>query len=123
MSDVPDLKDIADNWAKSQILILSPSWKGEPKAAYYVESLVATWPQVRDSVVALLNDPRPLVVAYSLLTARRANDRVLCELKTDLLQSKAGITAHEGSFRIPTDLGSLARKWAKEIASQNEGAV
>jgi hypothetical protein len=108
------LEEIADDWVKAQILLLQPSWEGIPKATWNVERIVAKWPEFREAVLGLLRDPRPVVVAYALATARMAKDPILLKLDEGLLTSRAGITVQEGSFRTSTQLGDLARKWAKE---------
>lgn len=105
---------LVELWSNAQVLSLGPTWQGEPPGTAVVEQLVAEWPKSRDQIVALLNHPIGLVAAHALFCLHCARDPMLSALDAALLESTKGITIQEGSFRTSSDLGSLARKWAKD---------
>lgn len=105
---------LVELWSKSQVLNLGPTWQGEPAGTALVEQFVTQWPEARDQVVALLTHPTGLVAAYALYCLHRVRDPILLTLDTTLLESTKAVSIQEGSFRTSLNLGSLARKWAKQ---------
>jgi hypothetical protein len=109
-----DHHKLVELWSKAQVLSLGPTWRGEPEATALVEQVVADWPEARDKVIDLLSHPVALVAAHALLCLRRADDPILLTLDAALFESTGSVSVQEGSFRTASNLGSLARKWAKQ---------
>ena len=104
-----------NEWRKAQVLHLSPSWNEEPQAKHFAEEIAANIERYRNLAIRALDDPDPLVVAYCLSILHDKQDQSLTELSPSLLGSNSKVTIVEGSFSTSTDLGGLARKWAKSL--------
>lgn len=102
-----------DVWRKAQVVIDGSPWDGYPLESKMVQDIVEEFPKYRERVVDALLDRSQLVVAYSLLVLRNANDPVLKSLPNKLLSRCEKITIRTGSFSNKMELGAFARQLAK----------
>jgi hypothetical protein len=100
-------------WARAQVLYEAPPRLGEPEALRLVEE-VAQRPECEEGLVGQLGSPKPLVVAYALLTLRRMGSPVLAELPDALLNRRENVAIQCGCIRNGMDLGGLARQYRKQ---------
>jgi hypothetical protein len=112
------LATAVEEWAKAQVVFEAPSWQGYPPARSRVERL-AELPDCHDGLLALLTDPRQLVVAYALQTLKLMGSPVLAALPDELCDRREQVPFAIGSFRNNMDLGGYARMLRKRARTEN----
>lgn len=114
------LEHIVTVWSKAQTLQPGPTWRGEPESTALMERIAEEWQVWREQIIGLLDHPIGLVAAHALYCLHQTSDLKLLSLDADILESTKGVTVQDGSFRMTSNLGSLARKWAKQFKAKNK---